>query len=392
MSFSRKIQSSGAVKVLANGILDLEGSGSYVKANELQLTTKLAVAQGGHGASTAEDARANLGLAIGSNVQAYHAKLADVAGLAPSSGQYLKWNGSNFVADTPVGTNYDADEVTLQESSSVFSIKDLGVASAKLADGAVVEAKLGSGAVVEAKIGSGAVVEAKLGSGAVTEAKIGTGAVTSAKLGADCVTSSKIADNAVDSEHIIAGAIDEAHLSSGCVTDAKLGSGAVSTSKLASNAVETAKIADNNVTEAKLASAFLTSVARTTASYQQQEAGQSGSMKQQLYEAQSTDATAFNLADFALPTDSVVAFDAIINCCSSDMAHYASFRLHVAGKNDNGTSYMANAQQEIVHNSSTMTCVLDLSGNNIRVRCAGVNSMNLRWNCRLVSVVTPKYA
>ena len=48
--------------------------------------TDIAVADGGTGSGTASGARTNLGVAIGSDVQAYDAQLADVAGLAVTDG------------------------------------------------------------------------------------------------------------------------------------------------------------------------------------------------------------------------------------------------------------------------------------------------------------------
>ena len=72
--------------------------------------TDVAVADGGTGGSTASAARTNLGLAIGTDVQAYSAPLADLAGgtWAPNSSttsSFLSFeeatnNGSNYVAVT----------------------------------------------------------------------------------------------------------------------------------------------------------------------------------------------------------------------------------------------------------------------------------------------------
>jgi hypothetical protein len=85
----------------------------------------LAVGGGGTGSTTASGARTNLGLAIGTDVQAYDAQLADIAGLTPTDNAVIIGNGTNFVAESgstlraslglAIGTDvqaYDADLTT----------------------------------------------------------------------------------------------------------------------------------------------------------------------------------------------------------------------------------------------------------------------------------------
>lgn len=64
-------------------------------------STDVAVADGGTGASSAAGARTNLGLAIGTDVQAQNARLSDIAGITYAQGDVLYHNGSNIVNLAP---------------------------------------------------------------------------------------------------------------------------------------------------------------------------------------------------------------------------------------------------------------------------------------------------
>jgi uncharacterized membrane protein (UPF0127 family) len=102
--------------------------GTDVQAYDADLTTL------GAGGSSA---RSFLGLAIGTDVQAYDAQLADIAGLTPTDNNFIVGNGSNFVTESGstvrtslgLGTiaTQDASNVTIS-GGSITGITDLAIA------------------------------------------------------------------------------------------------------------------------------------------------------------------------------------------------------------------------------------------------------------------------
>jgi hypothetical protein len=89
--------------------------------------TDVGVAHGGTGASTAADARTNLGLAIGTDVQAQNAILSDLAGLTQASDKLPYFDSSTTAATTTL-TSYgrslidDADAGTARTTLGLGSI------------------------------------------------------------------------------------------------------------------------------------------------------------------------------------------------------------------------------------------------------------------------------
>jgi hypothetical protein len=79
------------------------GRSIYVDGTSIAPGTSatLPITSGGTGAATAADARTNLGLAIGTNVQAYDADLAAIAALAPTADNFIVGNGTAWTLETP---------------------------------------------------------------------------------------------------------------------------------------------------------------------------------------------------------------------------------------------------------------------------------------------------
>lgn len=110
-----------SVDLKANGGLVIESTEIAVDLGASAITGTLAVSDGGTGATTASGARTALGVAIGSDVQAFDAKLSAVAGLAVTDGNFIVGNGSTFVAESgaTARTSLGLGSIATQNSNNV---------------------------------------------------------------------------------------------------------------------------------------------------------------------------------------------------------------------------------------------------------------------------------
>ena len=140
-----------SVDIKANSGIILDNSEISLKLDASSITGTLAVSDGGTGATTASAARTALGVAIGSDVQAFDAQLADVAGLTPSDSGFIVGNGSNFVIESgstaraslglTIGTNVEPHSDKLTELATMAqttanALADLTEAEVQILDGA----------------------------------------------------------------------------------------------------------------------------------------------------------------------------------------------------------------------------------------------------------------
>jgi hypothetical protein len=135
--------------------------------------TDLAIADGGTGASDAATARTNLGLAIGTNVQAWDANLDQVAALAPTADNFIVGNGSVWTLETPaqalasLGVTATAAELNILDGVTATT------AELNLVDGSVAGTVVNNKAVVYGAAGQ--VNATAIGANSITDAA-GTGA------------------------------------------------------------------------------------------------------------------------------------------------------------------------------------------------------------------------
>jgi hypothetical protein len=165
--------------------------------------TDLALADGGTGASTASGARTNLGVAIGTDVQAYDAGLQSIANLTTSADQLIYTTAADTYATASLTT---AGRALLDDADAAAQRATLGLGSLATQSGTFSGTHSGTssgtntgdqtitltGDVTGSGTGSFA---ATIASGAVVEAKLGALAVTTGKVADDAITAAKLADS-----------------------------------------------------------------------------------------------------------------------------------------------------------------------------------------------------
>jgi len=190
---------TGGTAILSSGTL------SYATINGGVITgiTDLAIADGGTGASTASGARANLGLAIGSDVQAYDAGLQSIAGLTTASGQIIYTTGSDTYATSTITA---AGRALIDDASATAQRATLGLGSLAIQN-TVASGDYDAGSIATADIADSAITTAKIVNSGITTAKIVDSNITTAKINDSAVTTAKIADSGVTTVKIASGAV-----------------------------------------------------------------------------------------------------------------------------------------------------------------------------------------
>jgi hypothetical protein len=201
---SASLSSVGRSIIAASGVADVRttlelasmalqsASSVAISGGTISGITDLAIADGGTGASDAATARTHLGLAIGTDVQAYDAGLLSIAGLTTTADQLLYLTGADTYDTSPLPSYSRGFLASGNSASDARTVLGLGTLSTK---SIVSSGDIGSATISGFNILPSSLTFDNYGDGSVIEAVIADGAVTVNKIATSGVTAIKLADN-----------------------------------------------------------------------------------------------------------------------------------------------------------------------------------------------------
>ena len=347
MSFSREIKSQGALRVSTeSGIVDITPAGDTINLGK---------------AVTFGDPVASLSNLGGQPADEY---LSQLSSTTPTSGQVLKYNGSQWVADDDTSNSYTAGD-GLALNAGEFSL-DSSVAGDGLAHASGVLSVGVDNATVEV---SGDALRVK--AGGVSGTELATGAVTSLK----------IANDSVGSQHYVGGSVDNTALADGSVSAGKIIDGKVSAAKLASNSVVEAKIAAGAVSSAKLASG-LDLVGPSADELTLDSGNADADASHFVVHSTTSNATQSNVALKTMASGDCALFLLHVVAVDQTSGDVNSYKASVLAKHDGSSaSIVGSTNVELQHeDAAEWSFDADASGNDVRLNLVGDATNTVRWS------------